>query len=78
MKVDNCTFQRTITLVQWQILYICDLLDDIRKSLPDLEVYAKIFTSSDIQLLNAPLLNIYVHLILFGVRAITLWTTLST
>jgi hypothetical protein len=52
---------------------VCDVLDDIRKSLPVWEVYVEIFRSSNIQLLKEPLVDMYVQLILFGLRAIKLF-----
>ncbi|KZP24445.1 hypothetical protein FIBSPDRAFT_1042213 [Athelia psychrophila] len=52
---------------------VAEILDVIRNSLPTLEVYTKLFGSSDIQLLKRPLVEIYTQLMLFGVQGIKLF-----
>ncbi|KZP24403.1 hypothetical protein FIBSPDRAFT_951170 [Athelia psychrophila] len=52
---------------------VVEILDVIRNSLPALEVYTKMFGSSDIQLLKRPLVEIYTQLMLFGVHAVKLF-----
>ncbi|KZP08930.1 hypothetical protein FIBSPDRAFT_250985 [Athelia psychrophila] len=52
---------------------VVEVLDEIRNSLPALEVYIKLFGFSDIQLLKGPLVDIYTQLMLFGVQAVKLF-----
>ncbi|KZP13535.1 hypothetical protein FIBSPDRAFT_1049346 [Athelia psychrophila] len=52
---------------------VVEILDVVRNSLPTLEVYTKMFGSSDIQLLKRPLVDIYTQLMLFGVEGVKLF-----
>ncbi|KAH0537938.1 hypothetical protein FGG08_005388 [Glutinoglossum americanum] len=52
---------------------VMNALEDIRKGLPALETYATIFGSSKLQLLQAPLVIIYVDLTRFALQAIHLF-----
>ncbi|KZP26380.1 hypothetical protein FIBSPDRAFT_949556 [Athelia psychrophila] len=52
---------------------VVEVLEGIRNSLPVLDVYIELFSSSDIQLLKGPLVEIYTQLMLFGVQAVKLF-----
>ncbi|KAF7986442.1 hypothetical protein HWV62_31201 [Athelia sp. TMB] len=52
---------------------VLDLLEDVRNSLPTLDVYIRLFGSSNIQLLRRPLVEMYSHLMLLGIEAIKLF-----
>ncbi|TDL21247.1 TPR-like protein [Rickenella mellea] len=49
---------------------VFQLLDRIQRSLPAWETYAKIFGSSDLQLLRTPLVNVYAQLMTISVQAV--------
>ena len=46
-----------------------DVLDDLASALPRMEVYVKLFATSDIQLLKAPLIQLYAEIVRFGLLA---------
>ncbi|KAF7972002.1 hypothetical protein HWV62_19285 [Athelia sp. TMB] len=52
---------------------VLDLLEDARNSLPTLDVYIRLFGSSNIQLLRGPLVELYSHLMIFGIEAMKLF-----
>ncbi|KAI9817428.1 MAG: hypothetical protein M1827_001037 [Pycnora praestabilis] len=52
---------------------VLDALESITKALPRFGIYIDLFGSSDIQLLRAPLTDIYSDLIRFGIQAIKLF-----
>ncbi|KAF7965512.1 hypothetical protein HWV62_43094 [Athelia sp. TMB] len=52
---------------------VLDVLEDVRNSLPTLDVYIRLFGSSNIQLLRRPLVEMYSHLMLLGIEAMKLF-----
>ncbi|KAF7966513.1 hypothetical protein HWV62_38096, partial [Athelia sp. TMB] len=52
---------------------VLDVLEDARNSLPTLDVYIRLFGSSNIQLLRRPLVEMYSHLMVFGIEAMKLF-----
>jgi len=48
---------------------ILDVFDDLAAALPRVEIYVRLFSSSDIQLLKGPLMQLYSEIVRFGLLA---------
>ena len=56
---------------------VLEILERVVKSLPSWEIYIQLYKSSKIQLLRPALVEIYSDIVLFGLRAIKLFSRSS-